>query len=425
MKSYLLKLINRYKNSRIYKSKDIFCVKSFIYGFTHILDFLLIKPCDILYFYGDANRYIKLNEHYFCPYIQPIINSLQHHKSTTLAMPFTNKRKGQCADRFINLNILVSIAIILRFLKTRSFYLQVEEDSLTYLYSYILNKTKAKLIIGITPPPELCLAAKKNNCKTIDIQHGVINFNLTNSYYSLDKREKINQKGWPDYIAFQMFKSYMLSQEHKLFIKTIYVGNVEAQFNNCPEDNAIQTIQSVFYTAQPMLDNYDEDHIATYKNVKLPKRLVAILNQLKLDLTIKLHPRELKNRKQSLNYSILLEKMGYRHKVNFMDNCSLESLWKHIKIHLSFNSASCLRSLANNVPTVVLDYDEDRCKKMFPGITHSNMICISKDDNIVTNYISSHLVINSQKFNPSTNLNDEQNFDKFIQKCEQLLISPL
>lgn len=61
----------------------------------------------------------------------------------------------------------------------------------------ILKKINPKIIIGIQPSAEICLAAKQNNIWIADLQHGILS---DEGYYGPSYREKYQQKGWPNCI---------------------------------------------------------------------------------------------------------------------------------------------------------------------------------------------------------------------------------
>ena len=75
--------------------------------------------------------------------------------------------------------------------------MNVDNDPLIKGYEKIFKKIEPKKILAIQPSIELCIAAKKMNIKTFDVQHGII---TDVNYYNLSKRHSFNQLGWPDYI---------------------------------------------------------------------------------------------------------------------------------------------------------------------------------------------------------------------------------
>ncbi|MBV5337061.1 MAG: hypothetical protein J0653_03550, partial [Deltaproteobacteria bacterium] len=61
-------------------------------------------------------------------------------------------------------------------------------------WSAILSRVQPKVIIGIQPSRELCIAAKKMGIWIADLQHGIIS---DEGYYGLAFRAKYGQEGWP------------------------------------------------------------------------------------------------------------------------------------------------------------------------------------------------------------------------------------
>ena len=52
--------------------------------------------------------------------------------------------------------------------------MNVDNDPLIKGYEKIFKKIEPKKILAIQPSIELCIAAKKMNIKTFDVQHGII-----------------------------------------------------------------------------------------------------------------------------------------------------------------------------------------------------------------------------------------------------------
>jgi hypothetical protein len=61
----------------------------------------------------------------------------------------------------------------------------------------VIRKANPVIIIGIQPPPALCIAAKVCNIQIFDLQHGVIS---GEGYYGDIYRDEFENEGWPDCI---------------------------------------------------------------------------------------------------------------------------------------------------------------------------------------------------------------------------------
>jgi hypothetical protein len=90
-------------------------------------------------------------------------------------------------------------------------------------WHHIVEKVCPKVIVGIQPSPELCIAAKSEGIEVWDLQHGVIS---GESYYGESYREEFGGRGWPDGIlCWDARSEKWISENVKEDIQTRVVGN--------------------------------------------------------------------------------------------------------------------------------------------------------------------------------------------------------
>ena len=159
----------------------------------------LPKNVDILFFCHDVHRHVKKNGKMYAPLLDPIIEEIeQDNECFTLASPFSKLSGKKCFGKVDIHNSFIFFALLKRFFLNFSLKLMnVDNDPLIKGYEKIFKKIEPKKILAIQPSIELCIAAKKMNIKTFDVQHGII---TDVNYYNLSKRHSFNQLGWPDYI---------------------------------------------------------------------------------------------------------------------------------------------------------------------------------------------------------------------------------
>ena len=76
----------------------------------------------------------------------------------------------------------------------------------------------------------MCIAAKQNKIKIIDVQHGVIEIEDPSGYYSLDKRFFYQNSGWPAYNLCRNIESYKNVLKLKDYTISVLVGNLSKFF---------------------------------------------------------------------------------------------------------------------------------------------------------------------------------------------------
>lgn len=188
----------------------------------------LPSDIDVLFLCQDVHRHSERDGKKFSPIIDSLIDYIYEKKSdlriVTLATPFSREFGKGCYSAVYNANNYVLYGIIKRFIKTGSFELLNSScDPLVLEYEKLLKRVKCKIIIGIQPSVELCLAAKGFGIKTFDVQHGLIS---DVNYYNLNKRKKINQFGWPDFVLCWDEESVLrLNRLSNNIVNGIVIGN--------------------------------------------------------------------------------------------------------------------------------------------------------------------------------------------------------
>ncbi len=116
----------------------------------------------------------------------------------TIAQPYSKIFGKDAFGTVIALNGIISRANILLDLKhlvNKNYPLN--NNPVVRVWNRVLKKVQPKIIIGIQPSVELCIAAKKAGIWVADLQHGILS---DEGYYGKAYRVKYEQKGWPDCI---------------------------------------------------------------------------------------------------------------------------------------------------------------------------------------------------------------------------------
>jgi hypothetical protein len=97
----------------------------------------------------------------------------------------------------INVNGLMARALLWRKFQFLFLKIHPDKDPTVRAWDSLLYQIKPKLIIGIQPSAELCIAAKVKGIWVADLQHGVLS---GEGYYGLSYRKSFDQSGWPSCI---------------------------------------------------------------------------------------------------------------------------------------------------------------------------------------------------------------------------------
>jgi hypothetical protein len=233
----------------------------------------------------------------------------------------------------------------------------------------IIRKANPVIIIGIQPPPELCIAAKACNIQIFDLQHGVIS---GEGYYGDIYRDEFENEGWPDCILCwdKQSKDWI---EKNICQRTVtrIVGNpwflrfinpnsedtLVSRFNN-----DVQILKDgkpvILVSLQWGLDENSGEYVLGMNN--------SLLNYIKeagSDFTwwIRIHPVQLKD---SANSNIAKNLKGeFRGCPNVSwEECTempLPLVLKNVDLHITSHSAVTIEACWFGVKTALLNPQKD------------------------------------------------------------------
>jgi len=192
-------------------NKNFIALKDNLKGFFSIGEMKKLENAEVLLWCHDINR----NYMYKGVRYSSITDSLNDRfvkmglSTATIARPYSVISEKNCYGDVYRVNGLIARAVFLDYIirvvikiirvpaETLKMYFQI------IAWERILKKIKPKIIIGIEPIKELCIAANNNNIYTVDVQHGT-QIDSTGQYaghfYRMEYRGPA-QKGWPDFVA--------------------------------------------------------------------------------------------------------------------------------------------------------------------------------------------------------------------------------
>jgi len=322
----------------------------------------LPENVDILFLCHDVHRHARKYGMWYSSLIDPINEEFNSRfKCLTIATPFSKLFGHKCYGDVRIHSLIVIIAFLKRIIFSRTLGLKkVDNDPLIGAYLKLLKKINPKIVIGIQPSVEFCLAAKKLNIPTYDMQHGLIS-NV--NYYAIEKRESINQVGWPDLVlcwdkqsADRLIRITSGNAKPMIIGNPSYHSNAGRELHNSQEIVHQRSFNKEILVTLTYLDfgvTHDDE---CFREVGIPTQLVnLILSSPDVFWRLRLHPVQLKFANKRI--------VAYLNKVflgkNNIDWSSYSSLSfgaaiKGCNGHMTVGSASALDAFQNSVPTILV-----------------------------------------------------------------------
>ncbi len=383
-------------------------------AFRHFKSVEKLKPVDILYSCTDNSRPILIDGKYHSPLLDSINFKLKNYSNYTLALPFSKYSGKKSSGNTINLNFYIIICLFRRLLSNGSISLKnLKNDPLIKFYFYLFNKLNLKIIFGIQPSIEMCIAAKLAKIKIIDVQHGIISTDEKNGYYSPKQRSKINNKGWPDYIFCRNKQSFNEVFRLKEHTKPLIIGNLNKFFFNKIYPNKQQDIvfktkrKTFLFTFQPV---YESEHFSTenlHHKIIFPTALIKLIFSSNYNFILKLHPSQIQNKDLfRLHMNALNNLFSGCKNVDFIVNNRqpLEFSLLNSDIHITYNSASLFDAYDYGLKTILLDNNLSRLNSYYGELMISDLVIVNPDLDI--NFDKHFKKINHNELALDFNIND-------------------
>jgi hypothetical protein len=345
-----------------------------------------LSKADILFFCHDNSRTATVNNLLFAPILDPIIEIIDN-KTThlTYAGPFSRLFGKKCFGNVVMYNRSLFFAYIFRIIKYRkNTVADLNNDPVLDHWKRVLDKVEPKIILGVNPPVELCVEAKKKNIWVADIQHGIIAFG---NYYDEGKRRSINQKGWPDAIlCWDEFSKLFVEKYFAQYVKAHIIGNPAIY---SPSLNSIErktpfdeSIPSIIVTLQ-----YAHSDFATsdkiFQQIGIQSSLLNFILQYgnQYNWFLRLHPALLNNRKNKI-YKKFESIFKEAPNVDWLEcnSMHLHSVLKKCNAHVTFNSASVRDASLFGIKSALLDKDETRLRTYFGDLFFQNLVSIQSPE---------------------------------------------
>lgn len=382
-------------------------------AFRHFKSIENLKPVDILYSCTDNSRPILIEGKYHSPLIDSINFKLKNYSNYTLALPFSKYSGRKSSGNTINLNFYILISLLRRVFSNGSVKLKnVENDPLIKFHSYLFEKINVKIIFGIQPSIEMCIAAKIAKVKIIDIQHGVISSdeNLSEHYYSPKYRSHINNIGWPDYIFCRNRQSVNEVSKLNAYTKPLLIGNLNKFFYkniylNKKENILFKIKRKTFlFTFQPFYESKSFSSENLHHNIIFPTALLELILSSNYNFILKLHPSQIQNKNLfKLHMTAFNNLFSECNNVDFIvcNKEPLEYSLSNSDIHITYNSASIFDAIDYGLKTILLDNNLSRLNSYYGELMSSDYVIVNT--NLEMNF--------TEHFSKKKNSEDAVDFD--------------
>jgi len=379
-----------------------------------------LKKVDVLFSCHDNSRPVFHEGTFFSPLIDSINFNLQGLSSYTIALPFSIKSGVLAYGNTVNLNSYIIIGFIKRFIKSRSLTLKnIENDPIIDVYFRIFKKTSPKIIIGILPSVEMCIAAHKLNIVVFDLQHGIIDTSRKESFYS-DSKRKINKKEcWPDHILVRNEFSFEKVKSELKFSTPILIGNLNRYFyqNIYKEGKENQAVFEdnkkpvVVFTLQPIYP-IDFEKENSLEGIIFPKVLFELMKFDKFNFLIKLHPSQIQHPILYKKHISAFKKLFFNLRNVDYEICNkypLDHSFAYSNLHITYNSASIFDAMDYGIVSIVLDDDLEKLRRYLGKLVDTKFVItdptlktdlfehFSKNNNLENNFYNFYNFINEFK----------------------------
>lgn len=386
----MIKELFTYLKDRIYNYSFQGLVNALLYS-----DSRKLTSSDILFSCNDHFRTATVDNLKFAPIIDSFIHDLNKQIThLTLAAPFSKDFGTSCYGNTVMYNRIILIAFIKRLIKTGSFHNNstvdtVENDPLVKAWIYILQKVNPKIIIGVNPSVELCVAARMLHIWTVDMQHGVI---ASVNYYGQKKRSLINQRGWPDAIlCWDQHSKDFVDKTIGQYVIAKRIGHPglsskvrQKLFTTTDNDLKIskKSIPILVTLTRGVPEGQESDPF--FEEIGISGGLVSFIKEhgTAFNWKMRLHPGQLMKTKDKV-YKRLEELFKDHPNVEWQE-CSEETLYTALSksiAHITYNSAATRIVALNHLKTAILDQDTSAVTSYFGDLMEQQLVEILTPDN--------------------------------------------
>jgi hypothetical protein len=319
---------------------------------------------DILYYCHDVHRFVIVEGKLYSPLIDVLHQHTGEDRGLSCVAPFSKLLAANCFINVKNYNLPVLIGLLMRLVCYRNICLTtIENDPVINAYSYIFRKIGCRVVVAVQPSIEMCIAAKHQGIKIFDLQHGVI---AGAAYYSLNRRSKFLQAGWPDAVlCWDLISRKRVLSESGGCVKAVLVGHPAfatdegRKLLNFPGVTGSQNgdYSLIILVSLAWHEYGDRFEDKTFEVLGIPIELVQLIQRMKsVFFRIRLHP--VQSRYSRLKVMSVLEQIfADCLNVNFLDfnDCYIGAAFAGCGGHITVSSAASIEAWQLRIRTLLVE----------------------------------------------------------------------
>lgn len=422
-------------------------IKSFslyLRGFFQFGELSRIKQSEVMLFCHDFTR----NYNYKGLQYSSLIDSLNElflkkgMKPLTIARPYSVIPPDNCFGEVFTVNggfarVRLADLIFNKLLGVFSSKSQKKDYFQKLLWERIIKKISPKMIIGVEPFKEICVAARTMGIPVFDVQHGIIACTPSAHFYRLVHRDP-TQAGWPDFIIARDPNTHeWLGLNRSEHVKSLCMGHPwlsRFSAKNIIEDQlvvkALNSIRKenekpvILYSLQHLRDENGYPHSYAHLPGILERYMTSVEGE-KYNWWIRLHPILLSEPNYSIVTSSLSEKFGSY--LNIQWECPtiapLPCVLRYTNLHFTRDSSLTSEAAFFGVKTGILDKSDNWrfIEEAFRQEINSGMATILNVDDLskLVSFIDMSLTSDDKYPDNLTMLNQSENFELFADLAKE------
>jgi hypothetical protein len=420
--------------------------KKFFKRFTPYLDVLFnlftafesnkFHPAKVVLVCHDNDRSFLFNGEKYSPLIDSINDRLKQEGVEVLAisLPYSNPLNRNYGY-VVNVNGPIARATVLqKFLKYFGKKFHSYFCLKSYLWGIILDRVGPRVIIGINPPIELCMAAKSRGIWVADMQHGILS---DEGYYGLMFRKNFAQEGWPSCILCWDLSSKKWIEENigtktsaRLignpwfirFINPLIYDELVSGFLEKKKQSR-QSLKKILITLQ-----WGPETFPQYHDTCMPIELFDFIKKcdIGIDWWIRLHPAMIQGNNCSAAFTKFQNEFGACTNVFWEDstNLPLPVVLTKIDLHITVASAATIEAAWFGIKTALLGNaginDEDLRKWFSREINYGIAEIVPLEKNTLRQWIEHQVGPHPDELRPFMS---SQPLDDFLRDIKQYCFS--
>jgi len=280
----------------------------------------------------------------------------------SVSAPFSKKAKINYKNP-VNVNGLFARTLL--FAKLRAFFLirQQRDSSVIGAWTVLLDRISPKIIIGIQPSVELCIAAQLKGIWVADLQHGILS---GEGYYGLEHRNIYDQEGWPSCILCWDHASLRWVEDNIAgFVQASVIGNpwIIRFINKLEGDKLvvstpIHPVPPSFGRLKVLVTPQWGGQFEQHRPTGLP---IGLLNFIKnagqaYDWWIRIHPVMINNVGRESAFGTLMKEFSSCQNIYWEHSTELPlpQILTQVDLHFTLSSAVTIEAGWFGIPTALL-----------------------------------------------------------------------